>query len=309
MTGQQASREPARVALVVADDRADGVERVVRLFGSPRISGRVFLKPNFNSGHPTPGSTSSETLEALVRFLWDAGASAITIGDRSGMMPTRQTMETKGVFAMAARLGVDVIVFDELPRSQWEVHSFPDSYWQRGFALPRPVLEADAIVQTCCLKTHRYGGHFTISLKNSVGLVAAQLPGESYQYMQELHASPHQRKMIADINTTYSPALVVVDALEAFARGGPHVGDVVKPGVFLAGIDRVAIDAVGVAILRDFGTTPPVADGPVFSQEQLARAVELGLGVGRAEDIEIVTDSPEAAAYAARLRDILRTAA
>ena len=39
----------------------------------------------------------------------------------------------------------------------------------------------------------------------------------------------------------------------------------------LAGTDRVALDAVGVAILRMFGTTREVSRGRVFEQEQIAR--------------------------------------
>ena len=74
-----------------------------------------------------------------------------------------------------------------------------------------PVLAADGVVQTCCLKTHRYGGHFTMSLKNTVGLVAKRVPGESYDYMTELHGSPHQRLMIAEANAAYTPDLIVLD--------------------------------------------------------------------------------------------------
>ena len=55
------------------------------------------------------------------------------------------------------------------------------------------VRTAGGVVQTCCLKTHRYGGHFTLSLKNSVGLVAKRVPGDAYDFMRELHNSPHQR--------------------------------------------------------------------------------------------------------------------
>jgi hypothetical protein len=43
----------------------------------------------------------------------------------------------------------------------------------------------------------------------------------------------------------------------------------------------------------------------VFSQAQIARAVELSLGVQRPEDIQFVTDDPESAAYAASLEPIL----
>ena len=69
------------------------------------------------------------------------------------------------------------------------------------------------MVQTCYLKTHRFGGHFTLSLKNSVGFAAKTVPGNSYNFMRELHSSPHQRHMIAEINTAYKPDLVLLDGI------------------------------------------------------------------------------------------------
>ena len=155
------------------------------------------------------------------------------------------------------------------------------------------------------IKTHRYGGHFTLSLKNSVGLAAKCVPGESYNYMNELHSSPDQRRMIAEINTVYQPDLVVLDGVEAFVEGGPAQGKKVQASLILAGTDRVAIDAVGVAVLRHFGTTPEVSQGAIFEQEQIARAVDLGLGVGRPNQIELITDDPDSAAYARQIQKIL----
>jgi len=73
----------------------------------------------------------------------------------------------------------------------------------------------------------------------------------------------------------------------------------------LASNDRVAIDAVGVAILRLLGTTPEVSNGPIFAQEQIARAAELGLGVSSADQIQIVTGDAGSESLAARVRDIL----
>jgi uncharacterized protein (DUF362 family) len=108
--------------------------------------------------------------------LKEMGAEAITVGDRSGMGDTRQVMETIGVFRLADELGFDTVVFDELGPQDWVKFQTAGSHWERGFLLARPCLEADAIVQTCCLKTHRYGGHFTLSLKNSVGMVAKRHP-------------------------------------------------------------------------------------------------------------------------------------
>ena len=75
--------------------------------------------------------------------------------------------------------------------------------------------------------------------------------------------------------------------------------------MILAGTDRVAIDAVGVAILRRFGTTPAVGQGPVFGQQQIARAVAVGPGAGSPGETELITDDEESAAYAQEMFDIL----
>jgi len=160
-------------------------------------------------------------------------------------------------------------------------------------------------VQTCNLKTHRYGGHFTLSLKNSVGFAAKRTRAGGYDYMSELHSSPYQRQMIAEINTAYAPALIVMDGVEAFVNGGPDRGKKVQAQVVLAGTDRVAMDALGVAILRLFGTTREVSRGKIFEQEQIARAVELGLGVDSPAKIELVTGDADSEAYATRIRGVL----
>jgi uncharacterized protein (DUF362 family) len=295
-----------RVAFVKTQDRVAGVNKALDLLEIHSMEGKdLFLKPNFNSADVTPGSTHNDVLSTLVRRLQAMGAGRITVGDRSGMGDTRTVMKQKDVFGMADELGFETVVFDELDASGWEMMQVPGSHWQKGFAVARPVLEADGVVQTCCLKTHRYGGHFTMSLKNSVGLVAKWVPGDSYNYMSELHGSPHQRRMIAEVNVAYQPDLIVLDGLEAFVDGGPAQGKQVDAQVILAGTDRVAIDVIGVAILRYFGTTSAVSRGSIFQQEQIARAVELGLGVDGPEKIELVTDDPDSEAYAAQIREIL----
>ena len=222
------------------------------------------------------------------------------------MGDTRQVMEQLGVLELAKTLDLATIVLDELDADGWTLMHPPDSHWQQGFPFAGCCLAADAVVQACCLKTHRYGGHFTLSLKNSVGLVGKQIPGEGYNYMNELHGSTHQRHMIAEINTAYAPALIVMDGVEAFVEGGPATGKKVAANVVLASSDRVAIDAVGVALLRHFGTTPEVSKGAIFAQEQIARAVELGLGIDGPDRIELVTGDTDSQAYTAQIGEILR---
>jgi len=75
--------------------------------------------------------------------------------------------------------------------------------------------------------------------------------------------------------------------------------------LYWLGGDRVAIDAVGVAILRSLGTTAEVSGGKIFEQAQIARAAELGLGVKSPDQIQLVTDDPESEDLASKIRDIL----
>jgi uncharacterized protein (DUF362 family) len=292
----------SKLSLVHTNDRTDGVRRAIALLDVNPVKGKaVVLKPNFNSADSTPGSTHIDTLRALVQNLKEMGATSIALAERSGPGDSTHTvMEKKGVFRLAEELGFDILDLQTMGAEGW-VHFHPeDSHWRDGFQFPKIYMEAECIVQTCCLKTHAYGGHFTLSLKNSVGMV----PGGS-PYMAELHTSPHQRQLIAEINTAYSPDLIVLDGVEAFVDGGPAQGTRADANVMLASNDRVAIDAVGVAILRELGTTPEVSRGQVFEQEQIARAAELGLGVTSAEQIELITDDPASYDYAEKIKNIL----
>lgn len=294
------------VAFVKTTDRAAGVRQALALLQPAGLAGRrVAVKPNFNSADPTPGSTHPDVLRTLIDWIQAQKPQSVTVADRSGMGNTRAVLEQRGIVALAKELGVELVVLDELAAGEWELINLPSSHWRQGFPMARLFRQADAVVQTCCLKTHRFGGHFTLSLKNSVGMVAKQLPGNSYNYMSELHGSPHQRRMIAEINAAYAPAVVVLDGVTAFVDGGPDKGKQVDANVVLAGTDRVAVDAVGVALLRHFGSTPEVSQGPIFGLDQIARAVELGLGVSGPQQIDLATADADSAAYAHAIAAIL----
>jgi uncharacterized protein (DUF362 family) len=286
-----------RVSLVHTTDRAAGTTQSIRLLKINPVRGKeVVLKPNFNTSDPAPGSTDISTLRALILSLKGLGAAKIKLAERSGPGPTtRQHMEKIGVFNLAKDLDFEIVNLEEMGPEGW-VRVVPEnSHWKNGFLFPRVYREAASIVETCCLKTHQFGGHFTLSLKLAVGMLPGGLaPGGAAKegaqpFMNELHGSPFQRQMIAEINTAFKPDLIVMDGVEAFVDGGPHKGTRKEAKVVLAGTDRIAIDAVGVAVLRMLGTTPEVSRGRIFDQDQIKRASELGLGVTSADQIELVT--------------------
>lgn len=142
-----------------------------------------------------------------------------------------------------------------------------------------------------------------MSLKLYVGVVPTSLHG--FGYMSELHGSAHQCKMIAETNEPFRPKLVVLDGIEAFVDGGPMSGKRARGNVFLASSDRVAIDATGVAILKVLGSNPAIMNRKIFDQEQIARAVELGLGALSPSEIDLLPVGEESREYCATVREML----
>ena len=293
----------SRVAFVSTEDRKSGVSLSIKGLGiNPVRKKDVLIKPNFNTADATPGSTHNDTLVALVEEIWKMGAKSVSLGERS-YPPTRSVMEQKGILPLLKALDVRIVDFDDLDPEDWVKVNPEDSHWQDGFRVARPILEAECLVSTCCLKTHRYGGVFTMSLKLHVGVVPTGRHG--YNYMSELHGSPHQRKLIAEINAPFKPDLVVLDGIDAFVDGGPDSGKRARGSVFLAATDRVAIDAVGVAILKSLGSNAQIMNTPIYAQEQIARAAEIGLGAASPAEIDIVAASTESRNYRDEVVEIL----
>lgn len=115
----------------------------------------------------------------------------------------------------------------------------------------------------------------SITILERSGLVAKW--GNLYNYMWELHVSPNQRLMIAEINKYIPNHLVIIDGLKGFATEGPDEGRLIESQIMILSEDRVAADAVGV-------------------------------GVKSAEEIELVPVNPEAEEFIVRVKPFLSTA-
>jgi len=293
----------SRVSLVRTESRKSGVAGSIKALNFNPVKNKdVLIKPNFNTADLVPGSTHNDTLVSLVEEMWSMGAKSVSLGERS-YPPTKEVMDEKGIIPLMEKLDVRVINFDDLKEKDW-VHVNPkDTHWQDGFRVARPILESECLVSTCCLKTHQYGGVFTLSLKLHVGVVPTTRNG--YGYMRELHGSPHQRKLIAEINAPFKPALIVLDGIDAFVDGGPMTGKRAKANVFLASTDRVAIDAVGVAILKSLGSNDQIMKPKIFEQEQIARAAQIGLGASSPAEIDLFPADDQSREFRDRVAELL----
>ena len=296
-----AAAEPAaKVALVRAADRTQGMSAALKLISFPSPKGKkVLIKPNFNTADPAPGSTHNDALRRLVQEMKIRGASRVAVGDSCGPGSTKAVMEQKGIPALSRELDFDVINFEDLPADGWIHCNPPGSHWKNGFDVARPVAEAEYLLWTPCLKTHQFGGIHSMSLKLAVGVtnkgVRMGMHGDSVNI----------RRMIAEINATFTPQLIVMDGMDIFVDGGPMTGKLVHAGIIVAGTDRVAVDAVGLAVLKNHGTNDAIMSKKIFEQEQIARAAELGLGVKSPDRIDIVTGDADSRDYAGKLKEIL----
>ncbi|MCG6879309.1 MAG: DUF362 domain-containing protein [Deltaproteobacteria bacterium] len=292
-----------QVSLVNTRNRKKGVESAIRSLGINPVKNKdVLIKPNFNTADTTPGSTHNDTLVALVEEIWNMGASSVSLGERS-FPPTHEVMTEKGIFPIMEKLNVKIIDFDTLDDKDWVPVMPEGSHWRNGFRIARPILESECLVSTGCLKTHQFGGVFTLSLKLHVGVVPTGRHG--YAYMGELHGSKDQQKLIAEINQPFNPKLVVMDGVDVFVDGGPATGKMKEGNVFLASTDRVAIDAVGVAVLKYLGSNKQIMKRKIFDQTQIARAVELGLGVSSPDEIDLVPGDAESLNYCDQVAAVL----
>jgi len=300
MEKKPTSAEKSLVALVKTNDRKRGVVEALKLVAFPPMtSKKVFIKPNFNTADPAPGSTHVDVLAALVEEIQNRDAAAITVGDRSGPADTQEVLKEKGIIALGEKMGFSVINFEAMPDTEWVLIEPPGSHWEGGFLMARPLVEAEYIVTTGCLKTHGFGGHFTMSLKLSVGAVHRK------HMMPQLHGSPHMRDMIAEINLGYRPQLILLDGVDVYTDGGPMTGEKKTGDVIIAGTDRVAVDAVGLAVLKELGANPTIMDRNIFDQDQIKRAVALNIGISGPQYIDIITPDEKSRDYADRLNAII----
>jgi uncharacterized protein (DUF362 family) len=117
-------------------------------------------------------------------------------------------------------------------------------------------------------------------MKSLVG--ATKHPEDRYR----LHMRNVEEK-IAELNLAFRPDLNIIDGWKCFVKGGPDKGEVKEPHLILAGKDRVALDAAGVAVLKTLGTEERLQKKSPWEQAQICRAAQLGLGAKSAKEVEL----------------------
>jgi uncharacterized protein (DUF362 family) len=272
------------VVVVRSNGRLEGIEEAVRLVGGlgllvRGVEGEILIKPNCNTDDPFPRDTHPDTVRAIAEGLIASGfpSKRIVLGEISGRargLPTRQTLTNLGMKRVVDDLGIKMVCFDE---DEWVTVRPPrGTAWPNGIKIPRSVYEAERVVLAPIMRPHSTAT-FTMSLKLAVGMIDSA--GREW-----LHdGKAHHRKLV-ELNLAYSADLVFADATEIITGYDPPRA--AEPGIIVAGGNRVATDAVCVALMKHYGAER-VLNRPVLGHEQLVIGEELGLGSPRLDKIDL----------------------
>ena len=226
----------------------------------------ILLKPNFNTADAPPGSSDPLFVTAIIKLLYEHGASKVILGESSMLrLSTRETLRQTGMLGAAEEAGAEVVCFEE---EEWVPVATGGRYLKRVW-LARAGLEATKIVYVPCLKTH-FLADFTMSLKLAMGFVRPQ--DRIRMHLWRL------REKLADLNLAIAPDLIIMDGRRCFIKGGPQTGELRLSNLVLASGDRVAMDVEGVRVIQGYPGHNLSQDA--WSYPIIRRAVELGLGAG-----------------------------
>jgi uncharacterized protein (DUF362 family) len=305
----------ARVAIAQAESYDRGlVRRQVQalldgLGGLEDVVGsgdRVAIKVNLTGGthfDPPPGLSATESylthpevVHALGELLRDAGAREIFIVEA---VYDRESYALFGYQELAAALDATLIdLNDPHPYADFTSTPVGDGWLiYEDFVFHRILEEIDAFVSVGKMKCHFNCG-VTHSMKNLIGLVPVShyRLSEEHWWRSALHGQSHDEagtrlpRIIVDLNRARPIHLALIDGIKTAEGGEVPRGtfNPVDPGVLIAAKDPVAADTIATTVMGfDPAVEPP--DAPFLRADNyLNLAHELGVGINRLDEIEIV---------------------
>lgn len=197
---------------------------------------KILVKPNFL--YPAKDdkciTTNPSLIKAFLRLLDESGYENVKVGDSPATGTCRQALDkleldyTDLHGAMIADMSKEHVV------------DYPEGKVAKSFAFCEDVVEADAIIGLCKMKTHALE-RITGAVKNMYGLICGKkkaIGHVSYPNAESFAG------MLADMHRCVKPRLHIMDGIVAMEGNGPASGSPVEMGVILASKDPVALDTV-----------------------------------------------------------------
>ena len=234
---------------------------------------KILLKPNMlRSKKIESGCTTHPAVfEGVIRLLEEAQCTKLTYGDSPGLGSPEKVASEVGLAAGAEAHGIPQGVFD-----RGQTVAYPDGEVTKRFELAQSVIETDALISLCKMKTHGLT-RITGAVKNQLGCVYGFNKGASHaRFPNSLQFS----RMLVDLNQCIAPRLFIMDGITAMEGNGPASGTPVKMNCLLISDDPVALDATFARLVDlDPSFVPTITAGE-----------EMGLGTYLQDEITLLGD-------------------
>jgi uncharacterized protein (DUF362 family) len=216
----------------------------------------VWVKPNIGWDR-TPeqaGCTNPQVVAALIRMCFDAGAKTVKVGDNPCDLAAK-TYQTSGIALVAEELGAKVVYLD---RSRFKDAAIGGERIKSWPFYPE-IIDCDLVINVPIVKHHVLAGA-TLCMKNYMGVIEKR-----NLFHQDIATC------VADVTRFMKPRLCVLDAVRVMKAHGPKGGnlaDVELKTTVAAGVDIVALDALGAELM---GKSPT-------AYKSIVKGQEVGLG-------------------------------
>lgn len=234
---------------IVSIEGSEPLENIPKLL-NPLGGMETFVKPGntvgllLNSPWVNPGTyTSPDVALSVVKQCLDVGAAKIVC-----FKPVRENYWEESRYFEQFKKEIEAITYCE-ERIEVEI---PNAVELKKAEIFKGFLEVDVFINIPVAK-HHAGTNYSGTLKGLMGISSSitnrhmHSPDGEYTYDKQEYLA----QCIADLALIRPPDLCIVDAIECVQNNGPRgPGDTIKPNKILAGIDPVALDAIGARMLE-----------------------------------------------------------
>ncbi len=232
--GAPAADELAKVATQLTEKAISGLGGLGRFVGKGAV---VWVKPNigWDSAPELAANCNPDVVATVVRLCFEAGAKTVKVGDNPCDLAAK-TYVSSGIPAAVRPLGAEVIMLD---RSRFRETAIGGEKVKTLPIYPE-ILDCDLVINIAVAKHH--------------GLANATLCMKNFMGVMENRRTFHQAipVCVADLTRFMKPRIAILDAVRVLTAHGPRGGnpaDVAIKTTVAAGVDLVALDALGAEIL------------------------------------------------------------
>ena len=198
----------------------------------------VWVKPDIGwDRRPEQAATTNpDVVATLVEMCYQAGAKKVLVSDNP-CNPAQLSFPRSGIQQAAEKAGAEVMFLDERKFRKMSINGKVLREWQ----VYQDVVEADRLINVPIAKNHNLC-LATLGMKNLMGV----LGGPRNRLHQDLGGT------LPDLAAFLKPCLVVLDAIRVLTANGPvggNLADVKRKDAVVAGVDQVAVDALGATLL------------------------------------------------------------